>query len=65
MGVAVDQLVVHLAGDVRQVEPTLFFGQAGMEDDLEQQVTQLLLQMRSRAVSASLRSRPDRASRTS
>ena len=44
--VAVHQLVVHPARDVGQVELALLVGQAGVEDDLEQQVAQLLLQVR-------------------
>ena len=34
---------MHAAGDVGQVEVTSLVGQPGMEDDLEQEVTQFLL----------------------
>ncbi len=43
---AVDELVVHAARHVGQVELPGLVGQAGVEDDLEQQVPQLLLQVR-------------------
>ena len=39
------QLVVHAPGDVGQVEVRRLMGQLRMKDDLEQEVTQLLLQM--------------------
>ena len=45
MGVAVDQLVVHAAGHLGQGEQTLFLGQPGVEDDLEEKVPQLFGQM--------------------
>ena len=44
--VAVHELVVHAARHVGQVELPLLVGQAGVEDDLEEQIAQLLLQMR-------------------
>ena len=43
--VAVDQLVVDTPGHPGQVELVLLPGQAGMEDDLEEQVPQLLLEV--------------------
>src|SRR5690242_16629564 len=46
MRVAGDQLVVHRAGHVREGELSLLGGQGGVKDDLEEQVAQLLLQMR-------------------
>ncbi len=36
-----DELVVHLAGDVGEVEQALLFGQAGVEEHLAEQVAQL------------------------
>ena len=50
----VDELVVHGAGHVGQVEAPLLVGQAGVEDDLEEQVAQLLLQVRRRGCTLTL-----------
>ena len=43
-----DELVVHAAGHVGQGEAPVLVRQAGVEDDLEEQVAQLLLQMQAR-----------------
>ncbi len=45
MRVAGHQLVVHAAGHLGQVEPPLLGRQAGVEEDLEQQVAQLLFEV--------------------
>ena len=63
-GMAMHELVVDRARDVRQVELPVLVGQAGVEHDLEQEVAQLLLQVRAEAGVRS-RPRPDSASRTS
>ena len=60
VGVAVHQLVVDAARHVGQVEPPLLVGQAGVEDDLEQEVAQLLLQV---AQAASTRRPSERGQR--
>ena len=43
--VSMDELVVHRAGHVGQVERADLVGQARVKDDLEQEVAELLLQM--------------------
>ncbi len=45
MGVPVHQLVVDAAGHVGQREQTLFLGEPGVEDDLEEKVPQLFGQV--------------------
>ena len=48
VGMAGHQLVVHAAGDVGQREPAGLGAQEGVEVDLEEQVAELLLEMRHR-----------------
>ena len=56
--VAVDELVVHTARHPGQVEAAGLGGQAGVEDDLEEQVAQLLLEVAYAMVSPSGPSTP-------
>ena len=63
--VSVDQLVVHATCHVGQVELARLVGQPGVEDDLEEQVAQLLLQVRVAAAHRRRRSSAASASSTS